>query len=103
MSQQPVILALANTIDYAFSGTNYAITEVSSGVSVVKTDTDTDWGTMSGPLFDKTDPSVQAALECPDWDMDPNTHETCGWQAWSNLPCFTPGRRGRTTGRGSQA
>jgi len=88
MHWQAVAPAVANTVDYSFSGDSYSLTEASSGLGVVKTAADAQWGTWSGPLFDKGDPAVQAALQCPDWDMNPGTVETCGWQAWSNLPVF---------------
>jgi hypothetical protein len=81
----------ADTVDYAL-GEDMILRCTSadfgcSGEPVVKTSADGS-DIWAGPLFDKSDRTVQAALGCPDWNLDGTPDGTCGWLAWSGLPVY---------------
>jgi hypothetical protein len=77
---QSVPPTAAQYISYGFDSSQMVLTFNST--PVLATDDAYQWGVMSGPLFEPTTENL-ALLAC-DWDPS----QTCGWQAWNNLPEF---------------
>ena len=80
---QPPATAIQSATTYSFDSANMVLKEGTK--ALVTTASATQWGVMSGPLFD---PTVQANLDALKCDNDPSGNSTCGWQAGSNLSVY---------------
>jgi len=84
----PFLTYTQNGYTYVFSKAAMMLTYNGNNVVQTAAISGSDWGVMSGALFDplatnETGTTYQDLLKC-DWDQN----QTCGWKAWSVLPVF---------------
>lgn len=79
-------LAAGKFASYAYDGANYTLKSGSASGPAVDGSAITN-GVNSGPLFDASVTANLTALGCTNGGTV-NANQTCGWQAWSELPEF---------------
>ena len=80
-------LAAGKFTKYAFDGANYTV-KLGSATGLAVDGSTLANGVNSGPLFDSSVAANLDALSCNSGGTTVNANQTCGWQAWSELPEF---------------
>ena len=80
-------LSAGKFASYAFDGSNYTL-KFGSATGPAVDGSALSNGVNSGPLFDASVAANLTALSCNNGGTTVNANQTCGWQAWSELPEF---------------